>query len=75
MCTACCARRWADGRKAFARAEHEGLVRELCKVQPDITLDELHARLAAARVRVGRTSAHQFLKALGLTRNRESDRR
>lgn len=58
------------GHKAFALAEHEGLVRELCKAQPDITLDELHARLAAARVRVGRTSVHRFLKALGLTRKK-----
>jgi putative transposase len=58
------------GHKAFALAGHEGLVRELCKAQPDITLDELHARLAAARVRVGRTSVHRFLKALGLTRKK-----
>lgn len=58
------------GYKAFALAEHEGLVRKLYESQPDITLDELHARLAAARVKVGRTSIHRFLKALGLTRKK-----
>ena len=58
------------GHKAFALAEHEGLVRQLCAEQPDITLDELHAHLAAARVQVGRTSVHRFLKALGLTRKK-----
>lgn len=58
------------GYKAFALAEHEGLVRKLYEAQPDITLDELHARLAAMRVKVGRTSVHRFLKALGLTRKK-----
>jgi transposase len=58
------------GHKEFALAEHEGLVRQLYEEQPDITLDELHARLAAARVPVGRTSVHRFLKALGLTRKK-----
>lgn len=58
------------GHKEYALAEHEGLVRQLYEAQPDITLDELHARLAAARVKVGRTSIHRFLKALGLTRKK-----
>lgn len=58
------------GHKEFALAEHEGLVLQLYEAQPDITLDELHARLGAARVKVGRTSIHRFLKALGLTRKK-----
>jgi putative transposase len=58
------------GHKEFALAEHEGLVLQLYEAQPDITLDELHARLVAARVKVGRTSIHRFLKALGLTRKK-----
>ncbi len=58
------------GHKAFALAGHEELVRELCEAEPDITLDELHARLMARRVKVGRTSVHRFLKALGLTRKK-----
>jgi putative transposase len=58
------------GQKAFALAEHEALVRELYEAQPDITLDELHERLLAAHVRVGRTSIYRFLKSLGLTRKK-----
>jgi transposase len=42
----------------------------LYEAQPDITLDELHARLLAAHVRVGRTSIYRFLKSLGLTRKK-----
>jgi transposase len=55
------------GSKGFALEPHEALVRELITAQPDMTLDELRARLAAASVTVGRTSIHRFLKALGLT--------
>jgi transposase len=58
------------GYKEYALAEHEGLVRQLYEAQPDLTLDELHARLAAAQVKVGRTSIYRFLKALGLTRKK-----
>jgi transposase len=55
------------GSKGFVLEPHEALVRELIAGQPDMTLDELRARLAAASVAVGRTSIHRFLKALGLT--------
>jgi transposase len=58
------------GTKSFALKEHEALVRDLIKAQPDITLDELKARLAAAAITVGRSSIQRFLKALGLTRKK-----
>lgn len=56
--------------KGCALALHEGFVRELVAVQPDITLDELQARLAGEAIAVGRTSVHRFLAALGLTRKK-----
>jgi transposase len=58
------------GTKRFALEPHEALVRELIAAQPDITLDELQGRLAAAAITVGRTSIHRFLKALDLTRKK-----
>ena len=58
------------GTKPFALKEHEAFVREIVGAQPDITLDELKARLAAAAITVGRTSIDRFLKALGLTRKK-----
>ena len=54
-------------RKPYALAKHEKLVRDLVAAQPDMTLDELHAELAAEGVVVGRTSVHRYLEALGLT--------
>lgn len=63
------------GGKPFALKEHEALVREIIAAQPDITLDELKIRLAAAAVTVGRTSIHRFLKALGLTRKKRRSMR
>jgi len=55
------------GSKGFVLEPYEALVRELIASQPDMTLDELRARLAARSITVGRTSIHRFLKALGLT--------
>jgi len=57
-------------RKSFALAAHEELVRELVAAQPDLTLDELWARLAVEGIAVGRTSVHRYLEALGLTRKK-----
>ena len=54
-------------RKPYALANHEKLVRDLVAAQPDMTLNELHAKLAAEGVVVGRTSVHRYLRALGLT--------
>jgi putative transposase len=55
------------GRKPFALAEHEALVRELVAAQPDLTLDELTGELAARGVRVSRSAVNRFLEACGLT--------
>lgn len=53
---------------AYALAEHAGRVRALVAEQPDLTIDALHQRLAAAGIRVGRASVGRFLIAAGLTR-------
>jgi transposase len=58
------------GYRPFALAAHEKLVRELMAQVPDQTLDELRDRLADHGVRVGRTSVHRYLSALGLTRKK-----
>jgi transposase len=55
------------GRKPFALAEHEELVRELVAARPDMTLDELTDEFGDRGIRVGRSSVNRFLKALGLT--------
>ena len=55
------------GRKRFALAEHEALVRELVAARPDMTLDELTLELEDRGIRVGRSSVNRFLKACGLT--------
>ena len=55
------------GRKPFALAEHEALVRELVAAQPDVTLDELTRELEDCGIRVGRSSVNRFLKACRLT--------
>ena len=55
------------GRKPYALAEHEAVVRELVATQPDLTLDELTQALADRGIRVGRSSVNRFLQACGLT--------
>jgi transposase len=55
------------GRKPFALAEHEELVRELVAERPDMTLDELTDELEDRGIRVGRSSVNRFLKTCGLT--------
>jgi hypothetical protein len=55
-----------DGRQeAYALAAHAELVRALMTTRPDLTLDELKARLAGAGVVVGRSSIGRFLLAWG----------
>ena len=51
------------GTRAYALAPHDALVRSLIAEKPDITIDELHARLAGEGVRVGRSSIGRFLLA------------
>ncbi len=55
------------GYKDFALAEHEYLVRQLVAEQPDITLEELGARLAREGIAVGKSSISRFLHHLELT--------
>lgn len=57
----------ARGRKPYALAPHEAVVRELVASQPDLTLDELTHELLHRGIRVGRSSVNRFLLACGLT--------
>ena len=57
----------ARGRKPYALAGHETLVRELVAARPDLTLDELHQELGDRAIHVGRSSVNRFLRACGLT--------
>ena len=58
------------GYKDFALAED--LVRQLVADQPDITLEELAARLAKKKVDVGKSSVSRFLHHLKLTFKKKS---
>ena len=60
------------GYKDFALAEHEELVRQLVADQPDITLEELAARLAKKNIAVGKSSVSRFLHHLKLTFKKKS---
>jgi len=55
------------GRKPFALAAHDALVRELVAARRDMTLDELTLELEDRGIHVGRSSVNRFLKACGLT--------
>jgi transposase len=57
----------ARGKKPYALADDEALVRELVAACPDMTLDELHAELGRRGIQVGRSSIGRFLLACGLT--------
>ena|SRR5665213_1853821 len=66
----------ARGRKKpFALAGHEACVRALLAAQPDATLEELKAQLAGQGIVIGRSSVDRFLKALGMTRKKDTPRR
>lgn len=58
------------GKRPFALAGHEELLRRLLAARPDASLDELRERLADHGVAVGRSSIHRFMGALGLTRKK-----
>ncbi len=60
------------GYKDFALAEHEDLVRQLVAEQPDITLEELGARLAKDGIAVGKSSISRFLHHLELIFKKKS---
>jgi putative transposase len=55
------------GKKPYALADHEGLIRELVASHPDMTIDELHEELGRRGIHVGRSSIGRFLLACGLT--------
>lgn len=55
------------GWKEHALSEHEAVVHELIGQHPDLTLEELRAKLADQGIWVGRSSVDRFLKAQGLT--------
>ena len=55
------------GWMAATLSPHEALVRALVAEHPDLTLEELRAKLREAGVQVGRTSVWRFLKACDLT--------
>ena len=60
------------GYKEFALAAHEELVRQLVAEQPDITLEELSARLANGNISVGKSSISRFLHHLKLRFKKKS---
>ena len=55
------------GRKEYALATHDAVVRDLVRERPDMTLEELQAALAQRSIDVSRSSVDRFLKARGLT--------
>jgi putative transposase len=55
------------GRKDYALADHEAVVRALLAERPDLTLEELREALAQQGIAVGRSSVDRFLKARDLT--------
>jgi transposase len=57
----------ARGKKPYALAGNEELVRKLVASGPDMTLDELHEELGRRGIPVGRSSIGRFLLSRGLT--------
>jgi transposase len=57
----------ARGKRSYALAGHEAVVRELVAAQPDLTLDELQQELERGGIRVSRSAVNRFLLACGLT--------
>jgi transposase len=55
------------GKKPYALAGHEEVVKGLVAAEPDMTLDELRAKLAERKIAATRTAIWRFLKHLGLT--------
>ena len=55
------------GKKRYALADHEAMVRELVAARPDLTIDELHQALGKHGIQVGRSSVNRFLQKCNLT--------
>jgi transposase len=58
------------GRKRSALAAHGERVRALVAAEPDLTIAELRARLAASGIAASRSGLGRFLTAAGLTRKK-----
>ncbi|HXQ53076.1 MAG TPA: IS630 transposase-related protein [Stellaceae bacterium] len=63
------------GTKTYRLSAHAAIVQAMVAAQPDITLDELRARLEGQGVAVGRSSVGRFLNALALTRKKRRSTR
>ena len=55
------------GYKGYALAKHADRIKRWLAEQPDLTLLEIQARLAKAKVKVAASSVFRFLRHLGLT--------
>jgi putative transposase len=55
------------GYKGYALAKHADRIKRWIARQPDLTLVEIQARLAEAKVKVAASSVFRFLRHLGLT--------
>jgi transposase len=63
------------GTKTYRLSEHAAVVQAIVAAQPDVTLDELQARLEGHGITVGRSSIGRFLNALALTRKKRRSTR
>jgi transposase len=63
------------GYKGYALAKHADRIRRWIAEQPDMTLLELQARLAKAKVKVAASSVFRFLRHLGLSFKKSPARR
>jgi putative transposase len=63
------------GYKGYALAKHADRIRRWIAEQPDLTLPELQARLAKAKVKVAASSVFRFLRHLGLSFKKSPVRR
>ena len=61
------AARARGGTKRYLLEGHAKLVESLVSTRPDITLNELRARLTREGIAAGRSSVGRFLVAIGLT--------
>ena len=58
------------GWKRSALADHAERVRELLRVEPDLTIAELRSRLASAGIHASPAAISRFLSTAGLTRKK-----
>jgi putative transposase len=63
------------GYKGYALSKHAERIERWVAEQPDLTLLEIQARLAKAKVKVAASSVFRFLRHLGLTFKKKSSTR